>query len=291
MTEPTLAHEQTSLGPVDLHVVSAGPTDGQLVVLLHGFPETWYAWRDHIPRLAEAGYRVLAPDMRGYGRSAKPAGVESYGLSSLTADVAELVRSTGSDRASLVGHDWGGVVATATASAHPSLLDRLVVLNAPYPGHLAEQFSLGQAVRSWYVALFAVPRVPERLLGADGYRLLRSAFDDAAEGAYSAEDLRTYQTAWARPGALRSMLHYYRAFTRHRALGALRSREPHTAEPVRCPTTVLWGDRDRALGAGVRETFVRQVPNCRVVRYPEGSHWLHREYPGRVGTDLLEALA
>jgi pimeloyl-ACP methyl ester carboxylesterase len=284
-------HGETTLSAVTLHYVTTGPEDGPLVVLLHGFPETWYAWRHAVPALADAGYRVVAPDLRGYGRSSKPEGVEAYGLDPLSRDVRELIESFDRDSAAVVGHDWGGVVATATALHHPSVVDRLAVLNAPYPTNVTEQFSLRQALRSSYAAFFQLPSVPERLFRTNGFALLERAFDDAASGAYTGTELEVYREAWATSGALTAMLNYYRAFGRDTAGDLLGRDSAWTAgRRVNCPTLLLWGEKDRALGPEVREAFEASVADCETRRYPSATHWLHAEFPDRVAGDLLDFL-
>src|SRR5579859_6416310 len=146
-------HHEALVNGIRLHYVEAGA--GPLVVLLHGFPEFWYSWRYQIPALAAAGFRVVAPDMRGYNTSEKPPGVKSYTVDLLAADVAALIRAAGADRAAVAGHDWGGAVAWATALLYPDLLSRLIVLNAPHPAaFLRELHTLNQLRRSSYIALF-----------------------------------------------------------------------------------------------------------------------------------------
>jgi pimeloyl-ACP methyl ester carboxylesterase len=284
-------HDETTLSEVTLHHVTAGPEDGELVVLLHGFPECWYAWRHQIPALADAGYRVVAPDLRGYGRSSKPEGVEPYGLSHLSRDVRDLVEAFDRASAAVVGHDWGGVVATATALYHPSVVEKLAVLNAPYPTNVTDQFSVRQALRSSYAAFFQLPSVPERLFRVREFALLERAFDGAAPGAYTVAELAVYRDAWAQPGALTAMLNYYRAFGRDTVSDLLGRDSAWTAgRRVNCPTLLLWGEKDRALGPAVREAFEDSVPDCETRRYPTASHWLHAEFPDRVTGDLLEFL-
>jgi pimeloyl-ACP methyl ester carboxylesterase len=282
-------HGETQLSEVSLHHVTVGPEDGELVVLLHGFPECWFAWRHQLPTLAEAGYRVIAPDLRGYGRSTKPEGVAAYELDRLSADVRELIESLDRESATVVGHDWGGVVATSTALKHPGVIDRLAILNAPYPTNVFEQFTLRQAFRSSYAAFFQLPSVPERLFQAQKFSLLERAFTDAAVGAYTESELAVYREAWDQPGALTAMLNYYRAFGRQTAREIFSRDSAWTAgRRVNCPTRLLWGEKDRALGAGVRQAFERAVPHCETDRYPEATHWLHVEVPERVTADLLE---
>jgi pimeloyl-ACP methyl ester carboxylesterase len=285
-------HDETPLSEVTLHHVTAGPEDGDLVVLLHGFPETWYAWRHQLPALADAGYRVVAPDLRGYGTSSRPEGVERYGLSHVAGDVRDLVAAFDRESAAVVGHDWGGVVATSTALYHPSFVDRLAVLNAPYPTNVTEQFSIRQALRSSYAVFFSLPAVPERAFAATDNRLLERAFTDAKPGAYTDADLGVYREAWAQPGAVTAMLNYYRAFGRDTVADLLGRESAWTGgRRVTCPTRLLWGERDRALGPEVREAFEASVADCETVRYPSASHWLHAEFPERVSGDLRAFLA
>ena len=156
---------------LSLHVVEAGPADGPLLVLLHGFPEFWWAWRHQITPLAQQGYHVVVPDMRGYNLSDAPQDVASYDLDRLVADVVALADRHGAGRFHLVGHDWGGIVAWATAARHPDRLGRLVVMDAPHPDLWSRQILKHptQALRSSYVAYFQTPRIPELTLGAFGF--------------------------------------------------------------------------------------------------------------------------
>ena len=124
------------IGDIRLHYVEAG--DGPLIVLLHGFPEFWYGWRLQIEPLAAAGFRVVAPDMRGYNLSSRPKGVKAYDSGQLTADILGLIHERGAQSALLVGHDWGGTVAWDLAMSHPEVVDRLAILNAAHPRKLQE---------------------------------------------------------------------------------------------------------------------------------------------------------
>ena len=148
------------IGDVRLHYVEAG--EGPLIVLLHGFPEFWYGWRQQIQPLAAAGFRVVAPDMRGYNLSSKPDGVAAYDTDKLAADVRDLIHERGAQSALLVGHDWGGTVAWATAMNHPEVVDRLAILNAAHPRKLSQGLHHpGQLRKSWYFFFFDLPEVPE----------------------------------------------------------------------------------------------------------------------------------
>jgi pimeloyl-ACP methyl ester carboxylesterase len=281
--ETTIRHGHADLSEVRLHYVEAG--EGPLVVLLHGFPEFWYGWRMQIPALAAAGFRVVAPDMRGYNLSSKPTGVAAYSSAHLAGDVRDLVAERGVSRAHLVGHDWGGAVAWATATLHPEVVDRLAVLNVPHPRRLMQALRTRvQLRRSWYMFAFQLPVLPERLVSSGRWKWLRAGFEhDARPGAYTLADIELYTHAWAQPDALTAAINYYRAAFRHPPVG--RSR------PIQAPTLVIWGERDRYLGSELAEPDRRDVPNLRsVARLPNGSHWVAADEPDRVNELLVEFL-
>jgi pimeloyl-ACP methyl ester carboxylesterase len=280
-----LRHGYAELDTVRLHYVEAG--EGPLVVLLHGFPEFWFAWRGQIGALAAAGFRVVAPDMRGYNLSDKPAGVASYALPLLTADVRDLIAERGgADGARLAGHDWGGLVAWATAAHHPASIRRLAILNMPHPQRMLEGLRNAQQLRkSWYIMAFQLPWLPERLLRLRHFEGLRGPLEhDARGGAFSPSDIARYVEAWSQPGALTAMLGYYRATIRARL-----RRQSEQLAPVTAPTLVIWGERDRHLGAELAEPHAADVPNLdRVVRIPTASHWVAHDEPELVSRLLIE---
>ncbi|WP_276272842.1 alpha/beta fold hydrolase [Haloarcula litorea] len=296
--DPTVAdedavwtHETVATNGVDLHAVTAGPTDGDLVLLLHGFPEFWYSWHRQIPALAEAGYRVVAPDLRGYNRSAKPAGVSAYRVEELVADVAGLVDAAGRASAHVVGHDWGGLVAWQTAIDRPEVVDRLAVLNAPHPSayERALRSSFSQLVRSWYVGAFQLPRLPEWAICRDDYAALERLFREqpVRPDAFSAADVERYKRALDRPGALTAAVNYYRAAFRRNARLTLTQGGVGDAR-VAAPTLLVWGEQDGMLDPSLTEGLTRWVPDCRVERLPDASHWVQFDAPERV-TDLLRS--
>ena len=285
VADPTgLRHGHAELGEVRLHYVEAG--EGPLVVLLHGFPEFWYGWRLQIPALAAAGFRVVAPDMRGYNLSSKPTGAQAYAMHHLTGDVRDLIAERGAARAHLAGHDWGGAVAWATAAMHPQAIDRLAVLNLPHPRRmLAGLRTPAQLRRSWYMFAFQLPWLPERLVASGRWKWLRAGFEhDARPGAYTVTDIERYIHAWSQPGALTGSINYYRAAFRRPPL-RLRA----GAARIEVPTLVIWGERDRYLGAELAEPDRRDVPRLAgVVRLPEASHWVAADEPERVNQLLVE---
>jgi pimeloyl-ACP methyl ester carboxylesterase len=269
---------------VRLHWVEAGA--GPLVVLLHGFPEHWYAWRHQIGALAAAGFRVIAPDMRGYNLSEKPRGVRPYRLAVLARDVAELVRHAGAPRAHVVGHDWGGLVAWSVAARHPAIVETLAVLNAPHPAvMLRGLFRNGQLKRSRYILFFQIPGLAESRFSRGDFALVRRYLrrDPVRPGAFSDEDIERYVEALSQPGALTAALSYYRAAFRAAPLRLLQS-HPRIEGPV----LLIWGEHDRYLGSHLIAGTERWVADLRVERIAEASHWVQSDAPERVN-DLLVA--
>jgi epoxide hydrolase 4 len=224
---------------VRIHVMTAGPKDGEPVVLLHGFPESSWAWRRQLGSLADAGRRVLVPDLRGYGRSDALTGVGAYRLELLVDDVVAVADAAATKRIVLVGHDWGGIVAWAMAAWHPDRIARLVILNAPHLDVFGNVILRrpGQVLRSAYAGFFQLPWLSEAALSARDFALLRRAMTATARpGTFTAEDLERYVEDWRRPGRLTAMLSYYRALAR---------RPRRRIGQVNVPVTLVWGSRMR----------------------------------------------
>jgi epoxide hydrolase 4 len=267
---------------VRLHVVEAGPEDGPPVVLLHGFPEMWYGWRRQIGPLAEAGFRVLVPDQRGYNTSDKPEGVAAYRTGTLAADVVGLLDEAGLERATVVGHDWGAAVAWWLGLAHPERVTRLAVLNAPHPSVMRRHLlsSPRQVLRSWYVFFFQLPGLPERLLARDGFARLARAVRGGRRGTCTDEDLAVYRAAWAQPGALTAMVNWYRAAFRSGG-------SPPPRRRVVPETLVLWGARDRFLGREMAGPSVSRCDRGRLEVLEAASHWLQHDEAEAVNDRLV----
>jgi epoxide hydrolase 4 len=271
------------VGDMRLHYVEAG--DGPLIVLLHGFPEFWYGWRLQIKPLVAAGFRVVAPDMRGYNLSSRPDGVAAYDTDRLAADIRGLIQERGAESAMLVGHDWGGTVAWATAMHHPEVVDRLAILNAAHPRKLLQGLHHpGQLRKSWYFFFFQLPGVPESVVHANNWHFFRNFVDDARP-AYTPEEIDRYVEAWSQPGAATGMINYYRA--------SVRQKNPEAQlRPLSAPTLVIWGQRDRYLGPELAEPDHDDVPNLdRVERLPDASHWVHHDEHERVNQLLIDFFA
>jgi epoxide hydrolase 4 len=279
-------------GGIDFFALADGPPGGPLVLLLHGFPELSRSWRHQLPALAAAGYRAVAPDLRGYGRTGKAG---PYDLGTLSRDVRDLVLALGRERAVVVGHDWGGAVAWATAVLEPRVVERLVVMNCPHPGVMADELrsNVRQMLRSWYMLLFQLPWLPEWLLTRRGGEAVGRSLRGGSHvrEAWPREETAHYQRAMLEPGAVQGALGYYRAIFR-----APRSlRREGRAHPIAAPTLIVWGGRDRFLG---RETIApeRMAPylapgnRAEVVFLEEAGHFVQSEAPDRVNEALLRWL-
>jgi epoxide hydrolase 4 len=269
-------------GGVRLHYVEAG--EGPLVVLLHGFPEFWYSWRHQITPLAQAGFHVVAPDMRGYNLSDKPQGWRAYDTSLLADDIAGLIRSFGEQSAYVVGHDWGAAVAYAVAMNHPEVVRRLAILNVPHPTRMLEGFrTLKQLRKSWYMFFFQIPWLPEYMARRDEFAFGKRSLRADSKKAFSDEDLERYVEAWSQPGALTGAINYYRAALRRSPGKALAQ-----MKPIEAQTLVIWGMLDRHLGSELAEPAPEWVPNVRVERIPDATHWVQHDAPERVNELLVE---
>jgi pimeloyl-ACP methyl ester carboxylesterase len=280
-TVPGVTLRHVDVGEVRLHVAEAG--SGPLVVLLHGFPEFWFSWRHQIPYLVEHGYRVVAPDMRGYNLSDKPRGTRHYRLERLTADVDGLIRACGDERAIVVGHDWGAAVAWAFAMAYPQRVSRLAIVNVPHPARfLSGLWRPSQLLKSWYIFFFQLPAIPEMAFRAANYRALRRAYSTVNRDAFTPDEVEEYVKAFSRPGALTAAINYYRALLQRSPLSA-----PRMLRRIEAPVKVIWGMQDVALGPHLAEPPRQWVPHYTITRIPNASHWVQNDVPDHVNELLL----
>jgi pimeloyl-ACP methyl ester carboxylesterase len=276
-------HHDIAANGIHLHVVQTGPATGPLVLLLHGFPEFWYGWRHQLPSLAAAGYCVWAPDQRGYNLSDKPQGVAAYRLEVVAADVIGLIDAAGRERACLVGHDWGGMVAWWLAIHAPHRLARMVIINAPHGAAMRQQLRRhpAQWLRSAYIGWFQLPWLPEVVTRAGNWRLLVRALQRSSRpGTFAAADLKRYRQAWSHPQAMRAMLNWYRA------LGRRPPRFP-THPPITVPTLLIWGANDVFLGRELAHPSIEQCRAGQLVMIEDATHWVQHEQPARVNA-LIE---
>jgi pimeloyl-ACP methyl ester carboxylesterase len=270
-------------GSVTLNAVAAGPNNGPVVLLLHGFPEFWYGWHKQIEPLAAAGFRVVVPDQRGYNLSSKPAGVSAYALTDLVSDVIAIADQLGQERIFLAGHDWGAAVAWGVALLHPNRVAKLAILNVPHPSVMRRYLMKNRRQRrkSWYMFFFQLPYLPEAFLSASNFRRgAASLAGSSRPGTFSEDDLAQYRAAWSQPGALTAMINWYRAAFRHRAKFSDRT--------VRVPTRILWGVRDRFLMAEMAQDSLRYCTQAELITFPDATHWLQHEESTRVAELLID---
>lgn len=281
-------HGWATLPEVRLHYVEAtspADQDAPLLVLLHGFPEFWYSWRHQIPSLAEAGFRVVAPDMRGFNLSEKPRGVRNYRVEKLAADVAALVDYFDAPRAHVVGHDWGGMVAWWFAMLHPDKAERISVLNCPHPEYqLAMMRDPQQIKKSHYMLIFQLPWLAERAFKRDDFAVLRRVFtrDPERKEAFSHEDIERYVEAFGGEATTASM-NYYRALLQRSPFAVRRM-----LRPIECPVQVIWGTRDRHIGIEYSRPSPELVPDLEYETVDEAGHWLQNDAPVRVNELVRE---
>lgn len=271
-------HRTAQVGDITLHYVEEG--EGPLVVLLHGFPEFWYSWRKQIPALAAAGFRVIAPDLRGYNDSTKPADVASYHPLQIARDVAGLIAQSGDVPCAVVGHDWGGLAAWLVAMCHADVVSRLIVLNSPHPVPYGRELrsSSSQKLRAAYQLFFAMPFLPRLIVRPLLVPMMRRMAH------LTREELGEYRASWRKPGAMQSMLNYYRALKRYRR--ELR----FVIKRIDIPTLLLWGERDPVFIRATTENFTEWVPNLRVERLPEAGHFVQSDAPEKVNELIIAFL-
>lgn len=256
----------------------------RLALCLHGFPEINYSWRYQMPMLAAKGWRVWAPNLRGYGASDKPQGVNAYRLNTLAKDVAALIDASGAREVMLIAHDWGAIIAWHFAILKLRPLTRLVIMNVPHP--LCGQREIRrwhQLKKSWYIFFFQLPWLPERMMAGQGARGIKGAFYNMAvdKSRFGREVLQTYANAALRPGAITAMVNYYRALLRtadFRQIGDGR---------VEVPTLMIWGEEDSALDVRCTDGTEAYVPDLELHRLPNVSHWVQQEAPETVN-EILE---
>lgn len=275
---PAIELEATRVpvGEIELSVVDAG--EGEAVLLLHGFPDSARLWRRQIPALLGAGYRVIAPDLRGFGRSDAPEGVEAYGLPLVLTDVVALLDALEVERTNVVGHDWGAAAAWGLAALRPERVERLVALSVGHPATFPG--TMHQRALSWYMLLFAWPEA-EDILSRDDWRFLREWIGEA-------EDLERYIEDLSRPGRLTAGLNWYRASVSAESFaGGVGSGLP----AIECPTMGIWSTDDLALAEQQMTDSAESVSGpWRYERIEGAGHWIPLDASGRLNELLLDFL-
>jgi pimeloyl-ACP methyl ester carboxylesterase len=288
--EDKFEHKYADVNDVRLHYVTAG--NGKLILFLHGFPEFWYAWKN---QLIEFGrdYRAVAPDMRGYNLSSKPAEVQQYRIKYLVEDIRSLIEHLGYQKCFLVAHDWGAGVAWPFAIRHPDYLEQLIIINGPHPVIFVRELrdNPDQKKASRYILVHREPNA-EELLSRDNYGALAGSLlqEGIKQGYLNEEDRKAYVQAWSQPGALTGGLNYYRAS--HLGPFTGESDDILKLDPslftVNVPTLVIWGEEDTFLLPGNLEGLEKYVPNLTIKRIPDGSHWVIHEKPELINSLIRE---
>lgn len=272
---------------IRLHTAVAGPEDGELVVLLHGFPEFSYGFHHQMEALAASGYRVVAPDQRGYHLSDKPEQIEDYTINKLSGDIAGLIEAFGETSAIVIGHDWGGAVAWHLAASKTEYVKKLIAINIPHPAAMPRVFMKNplQWLKSSYMAFFQLPEVPEKLMAANDFESMKQAMKGTARpDAFTDQELERYKDAWSQPGALTGMLNWYRAIRKGSLLQMPKA-------PLRMPVRIIWGLGDQFLSPMLATESLKFCENAELVWVGEATHWVHHEQPEIVNRLIKEFLA
>ena len=280
----SIEHRDIVTNGVRLHCALAGPTDGPLVLALHGFPEYWRGMASTMVALAQSGFRVVAPDQRGYHLSEKPSTIDDYRIEELSADAAGLIQALGYESAHVVGHDWGAAVAWWLALTQPALINRLVIANVPHPSVMARNIRSNrqQMRKSWYIFAAQIPLLPELLVFGPltrtrfAHLISRTANQGSLDEAYQ----RELAQAWSHPGAARGMFHWYRAAVRRRP-------ERLADKRVHVPTLILWGRNDVALSADMVEPSAQLCDDARIVWFDDATHWVLHDEPAATAAEIV----
>ena len=295
-----MEHSFAPVNGIRLHCVSEGAADAPLMLFVHGFPEFWYCWHS---QLAEFGkdHRAVAFDLRGHNLSDKPDGVDAYRVKPLLQDLRQLIEHLQAGRKDrsciLVANDWGGAIAWTFAAAFPQYVQKLVIINAPHTVPFARALASDpvQQEASNYMLLLRHAKA-ERVLEANNYQRLLKMFSRTADGhcALSDEEIPLYRAAWSQPSALTCALNLYRASPLYPPTpedpGAAALKLDPAALTVRVPTLVIGGEADTALGTVLLDGLEDLVPDLRIERIPEGSHWVIHEQPQQVSAAIRKFL-
>lgn len=249
----------------------------ELALCLHGFPEHSFSWRHQLPMLAEQGFTAWAPNLRGYGNTTRPQGVQAYRLDELIEDVVRLIKASGKSKVTLIAHDMGAVIAWEFALRQRLPLERLVICNVPHPQAMKDAFGWTQLRKSWYVFFFQLPWLPEYLMGKNACQSIADGFLRISKNTerFPTEVREVFRRNAAQPGALTAMLNYYRG------LLVGRRQRPRTdpRTPIGVPTLMVWGEDDIALDKSTTMTTANYVNDLTIRYLPGVSHCVQQEQP------------
>lgn len=283
-----LRHEFVKVNGIRMHYVTMG--NGSLVVLLHGFPEFWYSWRHQIVALSKQ-FKVVAPDMRGYGETEKPVKVDAYRIEKIVKDIVELVHGLGYEKATIAGHDWGGIIAWSIAMMEPDVVEKLIIMNAPHPGVYSKHISknVKQMLRSWYVFFFQIKGIPELMLSNNNYKILQSSLLNSSvrKECFTEKDIETYICSW-KSGGVSGGINYYRA---NLSLRYWLNSNAVSFPKIKVPVLHIWAEGDKFLGKELTKNTqefidasyqLHLIPNC--------GHWVQQEASDEVNGAMIKFL-
>ncbi|XP_071964565.1 epoxide hydrolase 4-like [Antedon mediterranea] len=272
---------------IRIHYVAAGDENKPLMLFLHGFPECWYSWRYQM-KAFKSEYRVVSVDMRGYGESDCPVGMKNYSSRILTDDIRDIISELGYSSCVLVAHDWGGAIAWYVAMEYPELVDKLIINNVPHPDRFSKHMSShwSQFRKSWYMFLFQLPYLPELMLRAKDYSFLKGSFMGKSFGIrtpdmFTLTDLEAMKFSFSQKGTITGAINYYRS--------ALQTK-PLRSKPIKCPTILIWGDKDGALEIEMTKGHDKYVDNFTLKIVEGASHWVQQDFPDEVNRIMSEFL-
>jgi epoxide hydrolase 4 len=302
-----LQHQFVNVNGIRMHYVTmenegVDSSDYPLMILLHGFPEFWYSWRHQIPFFAKR-FKVIAPDMRGYGETEKPREIDKYRIDNLVRDIIELIHSFGKKKAIIVGHDWGAIIGWSIAMIAPSVIEKLIIMNAPHPALYQKNAfrNLSQMQKSWYIFFFLMQKVPEKVLSSNNFELLKHMFESSIKrkDKFTQDDMKNYISSWCKgkgergedgySNGIAGGINYYRANLNTEFWENLGESIPFPK--IKSPTLMIWGEDDMFFGKELAENtgeFIEApfsmelISNC--------GHWVQQEAPDEVNQIMSEFL-
>ena len=275
----TIEFKQIKTNGIQLHTAFSGPQDGEPVFLLHGFPEAWFGWENQIEPLVQAGFRVIAPDQRGYNLSDKPEGVDQYKMAVLVDDILGLADELGHDRFYLAGHDFGAMVSWSLALQAPDRVKRLAIANVPHPAVFRSYLKThpAQMLKSWYAMFFQVPYLPELFVKMANWKFLVEAMPKY----WGESQFNRYRDSWNQPGAITAMINWYRATFGRRG-------SPRKSNTVQPPTLIIWGKKDPHLSYQMAPLSLEFCQDGELVYFEDASHWVQHDKGPEVSQLLID---
>jgi pimeloyl-ACP methyl ester carboxylesterase len=283
-----ICHEFVKVNGIRMHYVTMG--HGPLIVLLHGFPEFWYSWRHQISSLSKQ-FKVVAPDMRGYGETEKPVKVDAYKIEKIVKDIVELVQGLGYEKATIAGHDWGGIIAWSIAMMAPDVVEKLIIMNAPHPGVYSKRIpkNIKQMLRSWYVFFFQIKGIPELILRSKNYKILKSSLLNSLvrKECFTEKDIETYVSSW-KSGGISGGINYYRA---NLSLRYWLNSNAISFPKIKVPVLHIWAEGDKFLGKELTKNTQEFIDaQYRLHLIPNCGHWIQQEASDEVNGVMIKFL-